>query len=126
MFTKPIHGWTTLQIEGYKFSASYLTDVPNDCIDAFYGLKNNRPTTIFFDDEGKECYLICDTYTSYVIYIDDYNKTKVIEFNKGIKELAQEFINNIEENFEDWQLWECYHNELLEIDLTELKELLKV
>jgi hypothetical protein len=123
MLTKPSCGWTSLEIEGKKFRASYLTDIPNDCIDAFvYGLKNHRPVTIYFDGEGIESYLVCDNYFSYIIFIAD--KEMVFSFNKGIKELSQEFVKDIEENYEEWIYWNGYDDILLEIDLTELKELL--
>jgi len=53
MLAKPEHGWVNVQLEGFSERASYMTDIPNDCLDAFiYALQNNSPTVIFFDAEG--------------------------------------------------------------------------
>ena len=40
MLTKPRYGWTNLRIGDICYPASYLNDVPIDCLDAFiYALK---------------------------------------------------------------------------------------
>ena len=52
MLTKPKHGWTNLQIGDFTERVSYLTDISNDCLDAFiYALHTGNPAVIFFDAE---------------------------------------------------------------------------
>jgi len=107
MFTIPKHGWTNLQIGDFTERASYLTDIPNDCLDAFtYALKNNKPVVVFFDAEGWDFHLIASYYQSYIIIDKDDTKVYVIE--KNIKELAKELYNDINNNFDGWLNWDFY------------------
>jgi len=132
MLTKPKHGWTNLQINDFTERASYLTDIPNDCLDAFiYALEKNKPAVIFFDAEGWDFHLVTTHYQSYVIVDKDEAKVYVIE--KDIKELAKELYNDINDNFEDWLEWDMYdtveereQNKLgLEYKLSQLNNLIQ-
>jgi hypothetical protein len=107
MLTKPNHGWTNLQIGDFIERASYLTDIPNDCLDAFiYALRNSNPAVIFFDAEGWDFHLVASYYQSYIIV--DKDDTKVYVFEKTIKELAKELYEDIKNNFDDWLNWDLY------------------
>jgi len=105
MFTIPKHGWTNLQIGDFSERASYLTDIPNDCLDAFtYALQNNKPTVIFFDAEGWDFHLVATYYESYIIL--DKDDTKVYTIKKTILELARELYEDINNNLNDWLNWD--------------------
>lgn len=109
MFTEPKHGWTNLKIGDICYRASYLTDIPIDCLDAFiYALKNHSPATVYFDAEGWEHYLVSYRYDSYVIVNKNTTTVEVIE--KDYVQLAKELIKDIKNYFDGWVNWECYHN----------------
>ena len=105
MFTIPKHGWVNLQIEDFSERASYLTDIPNDCLDAFiHALHNNVPAAIYFDAEGWDFHLVSSYYQSYII-VDKDNIT-VYEVKKNILEIAKELYEDIKKNFDDWLNWD--------------------
>lgn len=105
MFTKPEHGWTNLQLGDFSQRASYLTDIPNDCLDAFiYALHNNVPAVVYFDAEGWNFHLVSSWYRSYVIV--DKDETTVYAIDKTMFKLAKELINDIENNFDIWLGWD--------------------
>jgi hypothetical protein len=110
MFSKPKHGWTNLELGDFSERASYLTDIPNDCLDAFiYAMKNNVPATIFFDAEGWDFHLVSSYYQTYIILDKENVKTFVVD--KDFKKIAKELINNIESYFDEWVNWEWYEGE---------------
>lgn len=52
MLTIPKAGWTNVEIGKFKGRASYLTDIPFECLDAFtFALTYNMPMSIWFDAE---------------------------------------------------------------------------
>ena len=113
MFTIPKHGWVNLQINDLSKRASYLTDIPNDCLDAFiYALQNNAPTVVFFDAEGWDFHLVTSYYQSYIIVDKDDTKLYVIE--KNILELARELYEDINNNLNDWLNWDMKEDETKE------------
>lgn len=128
MFTTPEHGWTNLQLGDFSQRASYLTDIPNDCLDAFiHALQNNVPAIVYFNAEGWDFYLVSSYYQTYIILDIDNVKTFVIDKNKN--NLAKELINDIEKYLEEWVNWECYDDkEETEIEKrrNELKEKLSI
>ena len=96
MFTKPQDGWTHLNFENFSERASYLTDVPNDCLDAFiYALQTNNPAVVYFDAEGYDYHLISSYYRSYIIRDKEDNKVNIHVIEKGIIELAKELVSDI-------------------------------
>jgi len=104
MLTKPEYGWVYLQLGNFSERASYMTDIPNDCLDAFiYALQNNSPTVVYFDAEGWDFHLVASWYGSYVIL--DKDAVKVFEINKNVFELAKELYEDINNNFDDWLNW---------------------
>jgi len=132
MLSKPFAGWTRLKLDDFSASASYLTDVPVDCLNAFiYALKENAPATVFFDAEGWDYYLVSYTYQTYIIINKDKTTVKVI--NKCIKELAQELVKDIKLYLDGWANWTMdeedeviKYKELLKSKVNELEELIKI
>ena len=124
MFTTPIHGWTHLQLENFSERASYLTDVPNDCLDAFiYALQTNNPAVVYFDAEGFDYHLISSFYRSYIVMDRENNDVDTYIIEKGIIELAKELVSDIEKDFDDWLNWECYDDgEYAEVNRDVFKE----
>lgn len=133
MLTKPKHGWTNVQIEDFVDRASYLTDIPNDCLDAFiYGIENNMPVVIYFDAEGWDYHLVASYYESYIIR--ERESLEIYKFEKNYIDLAYELIRDIEDNINEWANWLSYsdytHDELLQNKtelqnkLTKLKQVL--
>jgi len=104
MFTKPEHGWINLQIEDFSERASYMTDIPNECLDAFiYALQNNTPAVVFFDAEGYEFHLVASYYGSYIIV--DKDNAKLYTVSKNIYALAKELYDDIKNNLDEWTNW---------------------
>lgn len=122
MFTKPQHGWTNLQLGNFSERASYLTDVPIDCLDAFiYALQNKVPAVVYFDAEGWDFHLVSSYYRTYMIL--DKDTVEIFIYDKTIEEVAIELINNIENYFEEWVNWECYDDKS-ESEIAERRNLL--
>ena len=104
MLTKPDCGWTNLQIEDFSERAGYMTDIPNNCLDAFiHALQNGNPAVVFFDAEGWDFHLIASYYCSYIIV--DKDNTSLYTVKKTIHELAKELYEDINNNLEDWVNW---------------------
>ena len=109
MLTKPIHGWTILQLGNFSERASYLTDIPNDCLDAFiHALQTNNSAIVYFDAEGFDYHLISSFYRSYIIRDKENNKVDIHVIEKDILELAKELVNDIQRDFDKWLNWESY------------------
>lgn len=107
MFSKPANGWTNLKLGELSLRASYLTDIPMDCLDSFiFALQNHLPAIIFFDAEGWDFHLASSYYRTYIVLDLDEVETFVID--KNIKEITQDLINNIELYFKEWVDWECW------------------
>ena len=114
MFSKPKNGWTEITISDdiseFKAPASYITNIPNDCLDTFiYALENHCSVVIDFDAEGWEYKLICSEYDTYII--EDKDECKVYHFNITLNKIVKEFLNDLENNIEDWVLWDCYDDD---------------
>lgn len=138
MLSKPYAGWTKVTIGDFEGRASYMTDVPMDCLIAFINaLEYNIPASVLFDEEGTEFTLVTSTDGTYVI--SEREESKLFVINKRFSKLARELINDIEDNLEDWVLWDYdyeFHNDskgilnerrnIIKKRVKRLKELLKV
>ena len=128
MLTKPVHGWTHLQFKNFSERASYLTDIPNDCLDAFiHALQTNNPAIVYFDAEGFDYHLISSFYRSYIIRDKEDNKVDIYVIEKDILELAKELIDDIQRDFNEWLNWESYDDgEYAEVNREVFKEKLSL
>ena len=128
MLTTPQDGWTYLQLENFSEHASYLTDVPNDCLDAFiYALRTNNPAIVYFDAEGFDFHLVSSYYRSYIIRDREDNSVDTYVIEKGTIELAKELVNDIQRDFDDWLNWESYDDgEYAEVNRDVFKEKLSL
>jgi len=128
MLTTPQDGWTYLQLENFSEHASYLTDVPNDCLDAFiYALRTNNPAIVYFDAEGFDFHLVSSYYRSYIIRDREDNSVDTYVIEKDIIELAKELVNDIQRDFDDWLNWESYDDgEYAEVNRDVFKEKLSL
>ena len=129
MLTKPIHGWTNLKISNFSKRASYLTDIPNDCLDAFiHALQTNNPAIVYFDAEGFDFHLVSSYYRSYIVVDKEDNTVDTYVIEKDIIELAKELVDDIQKDFDAWLNWECYDEikEYAEINKEKFKEKLSL
>jgi len=112
MLTKPQDGWTSIHIQNFSERASYLTDIPNDCLDAFiYALQTNNPAVVYFDAEGWDFHLVSSYYRSYIIRDKEDNKVDIHVIEKDILELAKELVYDIQRDFDEWLQWEYYYDD---------------
>ena len=129
MLTKPRSGWSTLVIGDFTSPVSYLLDTPQDCINAFTSsLEFGIPFSIYFDGEGRDCLLVGTDWECYTIVNESDNENldnniKVRRFEIGVLQLASEFVEDIERDYEAWQWWDAV-DAPKEYDLSKLKELL--
>lgn len=107
MLINPKHGWVTICIDNWSDRASYLTDVPLDCLDAMiYALTNKCDFIVSFDAEGWTYKIISDCYRTFII--EEQNKPKLITIeNVDINMLAKELYNDISKDLDEWSNWSC-------------------
>lgn len=133
MFSKPHCGWVTVTLGEFTDRASYLTDVPVDCLDALiFGVEHYRPAAVKFDAEGWEYTITFTTYQTYIVRIKESPELYIID--KDIIDVAKEVILDIERDFEAWMDWDdfddgrsLYKNDIIDIlkKLSMLKVLVK-
>lgn len=105
MLGKPVFGWTNIEIGNFNGSASYLTDVANDCLTAMiHSFESGFDFVVSFDAEGWTFKIVSDDYCTYIIEEKDEARLYVIEKNRS--DLAKEIISDIEESFDDWVHWD--------------------
>ena len=103
MFSVPEIGWVNVTVGSYTDRASYLTDVPTNCLDsAINALKNNLDFCVYFDAEGWD-YRIIGTRTQAIIILNDEEIRTTDGANKFT--IAQEIFNDISEHVEEWARW---------------------
>ena len=138
MLSKPCAGWTKVTIGDFEGRASYMTDIPMDCLIAFINaLEYNIPASVLFDEEGSEFTLVTSVDGTYII--SEREEPKLFVINKGFLKLVRELIDDIEDNLEDWVLWDYdyeFHNDsegilnerrnIIKKRVKRLKELLKI
>lgn len=134
MLSNPEHGWCNVKIGDFEGVASYLTDVPCNCLEAFiqYLSRGNHinSSSIFFDEEGTEFTVVLEYYSTYVIIERGIIPELKCYHDISIHMLAYELIDDLDRDFDRWVNWECYDNpkegrsELLRSKINELKELI--
>ena len=109
MLAKPLHGWINVAIGDFNERASYLTDIPNDCLDAFiYAINRGSPAVVHFDAEGYDYLLIASYFESYIII--EKEKLEIYQFDINLTDLANELINDIKKHIDEWSDWLSYRN----------------
>lgn len=110
MLSKPESGWTEVKTGSFIDRASYLTNIPLDCLDAFiHAIKKHTQAVVGFDAEGWEYIIVSDHYETYIILNKDEHELLVADVGKV--ELAKELCTDIRSNIDDWAWWEFNEDE---------------
>lgn len=96
-------GWCTVTLGDFTFRASYLTDVPFDCLKAAIKWLTDR--TVFavnFDGEGETCVVISNFLDNYVVC--EKNSTMFFKLDEVIdtSDLALQIYKDISEDVHGW------------------------
>lgn len=135
MLSNPEHGWCNIKIGDFEGVASYLTDVPFNCLAAFIQYfdrsSNLNSASVYFDEEGTEFYTVFDYYSTYIIIEREEKPELKYLDDVGIKQLANELIEDLERDFDCWVKWECYDDpeegreDKLRLGIEKLNQLMK-
>jgi hypothetical protein len=112
MLSNPKCGWVDVIIESNTIEpfvgyASYLTEVPLDCLDnMIFALENYSDFITSFDAEGWMYKVIADEYRTYVIVERDKPELLIFD-NKDIFDLANEIVDDISKDIDEWSRWSC-------------------
>ena len=126
MFSKPKYGWTHVSIGDFDGSASYITDVPIDVLDAFIDFyKLHKNICVDFDEEGSTFVLVVVSDIDIYI-ISEREQIITYKIDTNINELTNEIISDFDKYIKDWENF-TYGFEMLEVELkvNELKQLVK-
>jgi len=126
MFSKPHCGWVTVTLGEFTDRASYLTDVPVDCLDALiFAVDHYRPAAIRFDAEGWEYTITFTMYETYIVRIKDCTELFIV--NEDMIDIAKEVISDIERDYKSWMDWDDFNDgELYVDDAIEIPEKLSI
>ena len=131
MLSEPGYGWVSFTIQDFIFGASYLTDVPQDFTDAFiYGLHHGTCSVMMEGECNGDCLFVMDAFDCYTIQNksdnDNLDNNIVVKrFEISIKDLAKEFVSDIERYEEAWANWQFWEEPSLPYNLNKLRELLQ-
>ena len=102
MISEPKYGWCNFKLGDFSGHPSgYMTDVIQDLLNAFINFYKNRASVVVFDEEGSYFTLLL-TYNGIYI-IEEKEEVKLFDFSEfDIYELANELINDIESDFDNW------------------------
>jgi len=96
-------GWAKIELGEFSNYASYLTDIPNDILDAILNVfKTNSPQCVYFDGEGLDFYIVFTEYEIFVI--NELRKLTYIDINLS-NSIYNEILNDIKSNIDDWSNW---------------------
>lgn len=126
MFSKPKYGWTHVSIGDFDGSASYITDVPIDVLDAFIDFyKLHKNICVDFDEEGSTFVLVVVSDID-IYVISEREQVIAYKIDTNINELTNEIISDFEKYIKDWENF-TYGFEKLEVErkVNELKQLVK-
>lgn len=108
MLSTPQCGWSTMKIGKFKKTVSYLTDVPNDLINAFIS---------FFETGTGAASFECEPYKFDLIFSCNFAKDKqalpyIVSWKRKIYtesvpvvELADEFLAEMKRDLDAWSEW---------------------
>jgi hypothetical protein len=135
MLSNPEYGWCNVKIGDFIGNASYLMDVPFNCLNSFitYFTKGNdiNSVAIAFDEEGSEFTVVSSFDGTFVIIERDEFPSLKHFYDINIKQLANELTEDLERDFDKWVDWECYdepeegREEKLRLGIEELKQLVQ-
>lgn len=100
------HGWCNVTIGDFSSRASYITDVPLDCLDAAIRyLKHRNTFAVSFDAEGWNFIVVSDCIRSYVIV--DKNSTIFYANDEvyGAGDLALQIYEDVAGHIDEWSLF---------------------
>jgi hypothetical protein len=105
MLSVPKHGWVDVSVGNWHSRASYLTDLPNELLDALIAkLQSWTPTCVKCDAEGWEFIIVFDSHDVHII--ESKNYYRLISIEKNIYEVAEEVYKDISEHLYEWSLWD--------------------
>ena len=112
----PKNGWVSIVLGDYSRAASYLTDVPFDCLDAMiYSLKEGADFCVSFDGEGQGDFkVVSDDFRTYLIEEGTESALKVFDITR--KDIAKSLCEDIEANLNEWVFWNIDQDEQAEAD----------
>lgn len=116
ILSKPGCGWCSIKIDGFTLgSASYLTDVANDFLDAllqFFSSDNILPFGITFDGEGYNFGIISiseDLYAYTTATATGMPDLHILHEDKllrdAVKDIGRQVCNDIITNIKEWASW---------------------
>lgn len=112
-------GWCNVHIGNFDSSASYLTDVPLDCLDAAKGyIINHEPIRLYFDAEGYEFDIISDDEKTILHHNMSNVDDKVEIVIEGITpiDLIEQIYKDISEDIDGWCEFLLYNDEQEKIE----------
>lgn len=143
MLSKPYHGWTTISVGNIILGpASYIQDVPIDCLDIFlsyFSPENKLGFNFSFDAEGYSFGLI--EFDSYLFSANENPESgsldlkeirgscfdeKTNDLAEGILvRLANELVDDINNYMDEWVEWDLDYDMMSDDNKKKRKELLK-
>jgi len=116
MLATPHCGWSTIQIGDWSDRVSYISDVPNNILNAFIGTKTSYdPISVKFDAEGWEFIIVFDHFETHILdygykneeeYLaDKENKLKLFTFEISRFDIIKELVSDMERDLDDWTMW---------------------
>jgi hypothetical protein len=107
----PKNGWVSIVFGDYSHAASYLTDVPFDCLDAMiYALQEGVDFCVSFEGEDQgDIKVIADNYTAYVI--EESDEPVLRKFDVTKLDIAKALCNDIENELNEWAFWDIDRDE---------------
>ena len=93
-------GWCSVKIDEFSGSASYVTDVPMDFLNAFkIFIDTGAIPVVFCDEEGSEFRIIVEEFYTYIISEREDAKLIVVEMDR--REFVDTILSDIEGEL-DW------------------------
>ena len=115
ILTKPKHGWTIFTFNKFTCTPSYGTDVAVDLLDCAIAWMGHGGGVCFFDCEGDEYNFVLGPADVFVTYIDDNGNLQAKDLTVAgywSPNFRCAFVKNliacIEDNLQDWILWDAY------------------
>ena len=101
MISNPSAGWCQFTIEDFEGLASYTTDVPCNLLDCFIQYMKTNCGCSYLDEEGTEFTFVLSDCEAFIIRHEPQEKP-LYQFKATPIQLAQELINDLTSNVDDW------------------------